>query len=81
MMPGSVCMERFWNPETLNTPTHGWKEMNVNILTKGSAPFNDVVGTYTLRGFMVKVYKAEEGAPEGIWEKPEDCKTWLPIEH
>ncbi|MCF0228141.1 MAG: molybdopterin-dependent oxidoreductase [Parasporobacterium sp.] len=81
MMPGSVCMERFWNPEKLNTPTHGWKEMNVNILTKGSAPFNDVVGTYTLRGFMVKVYKAEEGAPEGIWEKPEDFKTWLPIEH
>ncbi|WP_411682183.1 molybdopterin-dependent oxidoreductase, partial [Clostridium thailandense] len=32
--PGTVYMERFWNPETLNTETHGWKEMNVNMLTK-----------------------------------------------
>ncbi|MCI6019339.1 MAG: molybdopterin-dependent oxidoreductase [Clostridiales bacterium] len=79
MRPGAVCMERFWTPETLNTKTHGWKEMNVNVLTKASAPFNDVVGTYTLRAFQVKVYKAEEGAPEGVWTKPEDFKTWLPI--
>ena len=79
MRPGAVCMERFWNPETLNTKTHGWKEMNVNVLTKASAPFNDVVGTYTLRAFQVKVWKAKEGAPEGIWTKPEDFKTWLPI--
>lgn len=79
MRPGAVCMERFWNPETLNTKTHGWKEMNVNVLTKASAPFNDVVGTYTLRAFQVKVWKAKEGAPEGIWTKSEDFKTWLPI--
>ena len=79
MRPGAVCMERFWNPETLNTKTHGWKEMNVNVLTKASAPFNDVVGTYTLRAFQVKVWKAKEGAPEGIWTKPEDFKTWMPI--
>ena len=79
MRPGAVCMERFWNPETLNTKTHGWKEMTVNVLTKASAPFNDVVGTYTLRAFQVKVWKAKEGAPEGIWTKPEDFKTWLPI--
>lgn len=75
--PGTVFMERFWNPETLNTDTHGWKEMNVNMLTKADAPFNDVVGTYTLRGYMVKVYKAE-GPPEGIFTKPEDFKVWLP---
>lgn len=79
MRPGAVCMERFWNPETLNTKTHGWKEMNVNVLTKASAPFNDVVGTYTLRAFQVKIWKAEEGAPEGVWTKPEDFKNWLPI--
>ncbi|MBR4954021.1 MAG: molybdopterin-dependent oxidoreductase, partial [Oscillospiraceae bacterium] len=24
--PGTVYMERFWTPETLNTDTHGWKE-------------------------------------------------------
>lgn len=75
--PGTVYMERFWNPETLNTETHGWKEMNVNMLTKEDAPFNDVVGTYTLRGFLVKVTKAD-APPEGIWTKPEDFKKWLP---
>lgn len=75
--PGTVYMERFWNPETLDTETRGWKEMNVNMLTKEDAPFNDVVGTYTLRGFLVKVSKAD-GPPEGIWQKPEDFKRWLP---
>lgn len=76
--PGTVYMERFWNPENLNTPTHGWREMNVNMLTKSTAPFNDVVGTYTLRAFQVKVYKAE-GAPEGVWLNPEDFRPWLPV--
>lgn len=75
--PGVVYMERFWNPETLNTETHGWKEMNVNVLTKSDAPYNDVVGTYTLRGFLVKVSKAD-APPEGVWLKPEDFKAWLP---
>ncbi len=74
--PGVVYMERFWNPETLQTKTHGWMEMNVNMLTKADAPFNDVVGTYTLRGFLVKVYPAE-GAPEGIWTHPQDFSSWL----
>jgi len=78
IMPGVVFMERFWFPETLNTKTHGWQEMNVNVLTKADAPFNDVVGTYTLRGFLVKIYKAE-GPPDGIWQKPEDFRTWLPV--
>ena len=77
--PGTVFMERFWNPETLNTETHGWKEMNVNMLTKVSAPYNPEVGTYTLRAFQVKVYKAD-GAPEGVWLNPEDFRPWLPIQ-
>ncbi len=76
--PGTVFMERFWAPENLNGPTHGWQEMNVNLLTKATAPFNDVVGTYTLRAFQVKVYKAE-GAPEGVWLDPEEFRPWLPV--
>lgn len=75
--PGVLYMERFWLPETLDTKTHGWTEVNVNVLTKNDAPFNDVVGTYTLRGIMVRISKAP-GAPEGIWQKPEDFKPWLP---
>ncbi|SDE96655.1 molybdopterin-containing oxidoreductase family protein [Sporomusa acidovorans] len=75
--PGVVYMERFWTPETLDTDTHGWQEMNVNILSKNDAPFNDVIGTYTLRGYLVKISKAD-GPPKGIWLKPEEFKKWLP---
>ncbi len=75
--PGVVYMERFWTPETLDTETHGWREMNVNILSKNDAPFNDVAGTYTLRGYLVKVSKAD-GPPKGVWLKPGDFSPWLP---
>ena len=71
-------MERFWFPETLYTKTHGWTECNVNVLTKNDAPFNDMVGTYTLRGIQVRISKAKEGAPKGIWQKPEDFAPWMP---
>ena len=37
-----------------------------------------MVGTYTLRAFQVKIEKAP-GAPEGVWTKPEDFKSWLPV--
>ena len=76
--PGSVYMERFWHPETLNTKTHGWQETNVNVLSRSEAPFNDVVGTHVLRGYQVKVYPADS-APEGIWTKPSDFKSWLTV--
>lgn len=75
--PGVVYMERFWTPETLNTETHGWQEVNVNVLSKNDAPYNDVAGTYTLRGYLVKVSKAD-GPPKGVWLKPEEFKPWLP---
>ena len=74
--PGTVYMERFWLPETLDSETHGWTEMNVNLTSKADGPFNDVVGTYTLRAYLVKLYKAD-GAPEGVWTKPEDFTPWL----
>jgi anaerobic selenocysteine-containing dehydrogenase len=75
--PNTVYMERFWNPETLDSPTKGWKEMNVNVLSKYTGPYNDMFGTYTLRGYQVKISKADS-APKGIWQKPEDFKPWLP---
>ncbi|MCD8339192.1 MAG: molybdopterin-dependent oxidoreductase, partial [Burkholderiales bacterium] len=77
VQPGVVYQERFWFPENLNTPTKGYKECNVNILTNVKGPHNGPVGTYTLRGYQVKISKAP-GAPEGIWLKPEDFKPWLP---
>jgi len=77
MAPGVVYMERFWNPEGLGTPTQGWQEMNVNILSSASPPYNDVCGTYTLRGYQVKISKAG-GPPPGVWYKPEQYAAWLP---
>ncbi len=74
--PGVTYMERFWFPETLNTPTQGWREMNVNLLTNDSGPFNDMIGTATYRGFCVKVTKADS-APEGIWLEPKQFEPWL----
>ncbi len=78
--PGVVWMERFWNPECFDeSQTHktaGWRECNVNILTKNDAPFNEVFGSYTNRGFTVKV---EKGArPDNIWIEPKEFEPFLP---
>lgn len=77
--PKTIYMERFWNPELLDSkdPSQAWKAMNVNVLTKNDAPYNPEFGTYTLRGFTVKVSKAES-APEGVWTQPKDFTPWLP---
>ena len=76
----SIHMERFWNPEYLDTdtPSKAWTEMNVNILTKTDGRFSPKHGTYTLRGLTVKVYSAPEGAPEGAWIEPKDFEPWMP---
>lgn len=76
----AVHMERFWNPEYLDTdtPSKAWTEMNVNILTKTDGRYSPEHGTYTLRGFTVKVYPAPEGAPEGAWINPTDFEPWMP---
>lgn len=80
--PKVVWMERFWNPECFDEsqekPTAGWRECNVNVLTKNSAPFNEVYGSYTNRGFTVKIEKSEK--PANIWVKPEEFAPFLPTE-
>lgn len=75
--PGTVYMERYWNPENINKETHGWQEMGVSVLARSKPPYNDVFGTYTLRGYLVKVYTAPEGAPEGVWLEPKEFRPWL----
>ena len=74
---GVLYMERFWTPETLNKADEGWKSVNYQILARADGPYNDLLGTHTLRGVQVKIYKAE-GAPEGVFTKPEQFKIWLP---
>lgn len=75
--PGVTHMERFWFPETMATETLGCTEMNVNVLTNDGPPFNDITGSCTYRGFMIKVSRAD-GPPKGIWLEPEEFEPWLP---
>ena len=77
--PKVIYQERFWNPELLNSddPSRAWTTMNVNVLTKNDAPYNPEYGTYTLRGFTVKIEKAAS-APEGVWTEPKQFAEWLP---
>lgn len=74
-----VWMERFWNPECFDssqeTKSGGWQECNVNILTKNTAPFNECYGSYTNRGFCVKVEKAEK--PARVWVEPEEFQPLM----
>ena len=78
--PGVVATERFWNPEKMEdpkNPTPGFQEMNLNMLTKKEGPYCPEVGSYTLRGFTVKIEKVDS-APEGVWYKPKDFEPWMP---
>ena len=76
---GTVYMERFWNPEFLEEgkdSRKSWTLENMNVLSKNSGWYNPEIGTYTLRGFNVKVAPAKK--PEGIWYDPEDFEPWMP---
>lgn len=79
MLPGVVHMERFWNPELFDASntvfSAGWKEMNVNMLTKNDGRFSPECGTYTLRGFQVKVAKGQK--PAGVWVEPEEFQPFM----
>lgn len=85
--PGQLWMERFWNPEcfddTQENKTGGWRECNINVLTDNfidyegdENPYNDMFGSYTLRGFTVKIEKGER--PAGIWVEPKEFEPFMP---
>lgn len=78
--PHTVWMERFWNPECYDesqpNKTAGWRECNVNVLTKNDAPFNEVFGSYTNRGFTVKIEKSEK--PSNVWVEPHEFEPFMP---
>jgi anaerobic selenocysteine-containing dehydrogenase len=75
-----LWMERFWNPECFDssqkTKTGGWRECNINVITKESAPHNEVFGSYTNRGFQVNIKKSTR--PDRIWVEPEEFAPFLP---
>lgn len=85
--PGQLWMERFWNPECFDDSqkdkTGGWRECNINILTNNfidyegdENPYNDMFGSYTLRGFTVKIEKGEK--PANVWVEPEEFEPFMP---
>ena len=53
--------------------------MNINLLTQNNdeCPFNDVYGTYTLRGITIKITKAD-GAPEACGPSPRTSPRGCP---
>lgn len=75
-----LWMERFYNPECYDSSqpkiTGGWRECNINVLTKATAPFNEVFGSYTNRGFGVNIKKSEK--PEGVWVEPKEFEPFMP---
>lgn len=80
VQPGQTWMERFYNPEcydsTQQNPTAGWREENVNVLTNNQAPYNEVNGSYTNRGFTVQIEKSER--PANVWVEPEEFRPFMP---
>ncbi|WP_302964024.1 molybdopterin dinucleotide binding domain-containing protein [uncultured Adlercreutzia sp.] len=77
---GVVYQERFWAPELLDSddPAQAYKVMNINVLTKNDPPYNPEYGTYTLRGFQVKVSPSDDEILDSVWVKPEQFQPWMP---
>ena len=50
----------------------------MNGLTKNDAPFNEVYGSYTNRGFTVSIEKSEK--PANVWVEPAEFAPFLPTE-
>ena len=76
-----VVMARhsWWYPEkpaTKENPYGMW-DSNINVLTDSEQNCG-ATAAEAMRGLLCKVYKAEEGAPEGVWTEPEQFEPWLP---
>lgn len=78
--PDTIHVEHdWWFPEREATDDlHGAIDCNCNVLFENNGPYDPAVGTDNFGG-LCKVYKAEEGAPEGICMTPEDLKIFLPL--
>jgi anaerobic selenocysteine-containing dehydrogenase len=70
---------QWWFPE-MPAPEHGWRYSAINQLVDSHAQC-ELNGTVNLRAYLVKIYKATEGAPEGIIASSDDkrLKRWLPV--
>jgi anaerobic selenocysteine-containing dehydrogenase len=50
----------WWFPEKGISQMYGWDEANINILTDDSPPYSPEMGSQKMRGFLCKVYKADQ---------------------
>jgi anaerobic selenocysteine-containing dehydrogenase len=50
----------WWFPERDISFQYGWDEANINILTDDSPPYSPEIGSPSMRGFLCRVYKADE---------------------
>jgi anaerobic selenocysteine-containing dehydrogenase len=77
-----VSNHDFWFPEAPQTLPElgGVFESNHNLLTYNdpSQGYDPLNGCPQLRGFLVKVYKANDGPPKGL--DPQQVMTWTPVE-
>ncbi len=69
----TVWMERFWNPECYDesqtNPTAAGRVQRERAHEE-RRPFNEVYGSYTNRGFTVKIEKSQK--PANVWVEPEE---------
>ncbi len=72
------CEHSWWYPEA-PAPEHGWRYSCVNQLVDSRSQ-DPICGSVHLRGYPVRIYKAEEGAPEGIITSSDApmLGQWLP---
>lgn len=78
--PDTIHVEHdWWFPEREATDDlHGAFDCNCNVLFENDGPYDPAVGTDNYGG-LCKIYKAEEGAPEGICMTPQDLEIFLPL--
>ena len=66
----------WWFPEKTGVEgLHGVFDSNINLLCNNIGPYDPATASYQLSGYLCKVYKADEGPPEGIWTKLEDFES------
>jgi len=53
-----VADQAWWFPEKGDAKLFGWADSNYNVLTNDKPPFNREIGSFCIRGFACKVYKA-----------------------
>ena len=51
------CEHGWWFPERQDSTDYGVWESNANVLTNNRAPFDPAMGTYQLRGLLVRIGK------------------------